>query len=249
MTPPIISIIFAAGRGSRLAPLTDITPKPLLEVQNKTLLEWNLEKLVPFTDKFIIVISYLGQQIIDQIGDKFQGKNVEFVWQKNPKGGTLDALRTAIFYSSKENLHGNYFITNSDDIHGPEIYNKFYESIIEDEEKALVSAKIIEDREKLKSLGVYEITKNNDLVKVWEKSQEFVSTLANSGIYYFPNKVTGLISKGLNDSQTQEHYITTNLFNPYEEKYGIKVISSTDMWLQISNIDDLENAREILKVD
>ena len=63
-----ISIVFAGGRGTRLNPLTETIPKPLIRVCGKPLIQWNMERVARNVDKFLIVISYLGEQIIDYFG-------------------------------------------------------------------------------------------------------------------------------------------------------------------------------------
>lgn len=63
-------MILAAGRGTRLRPLTDHTPKPLLPVRGKPLIEWQLEALVRAGVKTAIInLHYLGEQIADHLGD------------------------------------------------------------------------------------------------------------------------------------------------------------------------------------
>ena len=64
------AMILAAGRGERLRPLTDSTPKPLLEAGNKKLIEHHLLALsaAGFHD-VVINLGHLGQQIIDELGD------------------------------------------------------------------------------------------------------------------------------------------------------------------------------------
>jgi L-glutamine-phosphate cytidylyltransferase len=53
------AVILAAGRGTRLKPFTDKTPKTLLKVKDKTILEQSLDKLPREINEVIIVIGYL----------------------------------------------------------------------------------------------------------------------------------------------------------------------------------------------
>ena len=59
------AFIFCAGRGERMRPLTDSTPKPLLEVKNKKILDYILEKLqkISSLEKIIINAFYLADEI------------------------------------------------------------------------------------------------------------------------------------------------------------------------------------------
>ena len=63
-------MILAAGRGERMRPLTDLTPKCLLPVGGKPLIEWHLEKLAAagFTE-VVINHAWLGERIEAQLGD------------------------------------------------------------------------------------------------------------------------------------------------------------------------------------
>lgn len=64
------AMILAAGRGSRMAPLTDHCPKPLLKVAGKSLIEWHIEKLVAAGfQRLIINTAWLGEQLKRALGD------------------------------------------------------------------------------------------------------------------------------------------------------------------------------------
>ena len=64
------AFILAAGRGSRLAPLTDHTPKPLLPVAGKPLIHWQLERLKAAGYREVLInLHHLGDQIEASIGD------------------------------------------------------------------------------------------------------------------------------------------------------------------------------------
>jgi N-acetyl-alpha-D-muramate 1-phosphate uridylyltransferase len=64
------ALIFAAGRGERMRPLTDVTPKPLLEVGGKPLIEWHLEKLAGCGVREIVInTSHLADVFSKILGD------------------------------------------------------------------------------------------------------------------------------------------------------------------------------------
>jgi MurNAc alpha-1-phosphate uridylyltransferase len=95
----MIAMILSAGLGSRMRPLTNHTPKPLLEVGGKPLIVWHIEHLrdAGFIN-IVINVAYLGQQIIDYLGDGTRyGVNIHFSDEQNEgaletAGGIVKAL-------------------------------------------------------------------------------------------------------------------------------------------------------------
>src|SRR5690625_5181272 len=68
-SPRVKAMILAAGLGKRMRPLTDHTPKPLLCVRGKPLLQYHLEALAEAgVSDVIINLAYLGEQIRDFVG-------------------------------------------------------------------------------------------------------------------------------------------------------------------------------------
>ena len=65
-----VAMILAAGRGERMRPLTDTTPKPLLEVGGKAIIEWQIERLVAAGFRDIVINhAWLGEHIEAALGD------------------------------------------------------------------------------------------------------------------------------------------------------------------------------------
>lgn len=67
------AMILAAGRGERMRPLTDVTPKPLLQVNEKPLIAYHLERLSQEgIQRVVINVAWLGKKIIEAVGDGSQ---------------------------------------------------------------------------------------------------------------------------------------------------------------------------------
>ena len=79
-TKTLMTMILAAGRGERMRPLTDHTPKPLLEVGGKPLIVWHIERLVAAgITELVINHAHLGAQIEASLGDGSRfGANIQY---------------------------------------------------------------------------------------------------------------------------------------------------------------------------
>lgn len=91
------AMILAAGRGERMRPLTDHTPKPLLKIGGKPLISWHLERLAAAGFKDVVINhAHLGEQIEAALGDGSQwGVRIEYSPEKialETAGGIANAL-------------------------------------------------------------------------------------------------------------------------------------------------------------
>ena len=92
------ALIFAAGLGERMRPLTDHTPKPLLEVAGKPLIVWHLEKLAAAGVHYVVInTSHLAEQFPDTLGDGSRwGLRIRYAYEGptplETGGGMLNAL-------------------------------------------------------------------------------------------------------------------------------------------------------------
>lgn len=75
-------VILAAGKGRRMGVLTKNTPKPLIKVFKKPLIDYVFEALPDKVDEYIVVIGYLGFQIKSHI-ETFYNKKEFIMWNRN----------------------------------------------------------------------------------------------------------------------------------------------------------------------
>lgn len=81
-------MILASGRGERLLPLTETTPKPLIEVAGQPMIKYILDLLVHHgITKIGMNLSYLGDQLKAYLGDGSDfGAEISYVWEAKPSG-------------------------------------------------------------------------------------------------------------------------------------------------------------------
>lgn len=106
------AVILAAGRGTRLKELTAHTPKSLVHICGKPILEYTLTSLPAIIDEAIIVVGHYGDQIKKKFGDRFNNLRLRYVEQKelNGTGGAL--------WQARPILRDRFVVLNGDDIYG-----------------------------------------------------------------------------------------------------------------------------------
>jgi len=110
---PATVMLLAAGRGERLRPLTDTTPKPLLSLHGEPLIVQHLRRLARCgVEQVVINLGWLGEQIREQLGDG-QRFGLRIAYSQEPPGAleTAGGIRHAL-----EHLHADRFVVISTDV-------------------------------------------------------------------------------------------------------------------------------------
>ena len=160
-------MILAAGYGRRMQNLTETKPKPLLKINNKELLRYNIDFFLTLGCKKIVINThYLHEQIKNFIMEHYSDKNIQLTYEKillNTGGGIKNAL----------NLLGNknFLVTNADILWKEE--NKkdvlnFIKNHQEIETCKLLLSKDINFQGLKKSTGDFKL--ENKLIKRWKKN-------------------------------------------------------------------------------
>ncbi|MFH1049039.1 MAG: bifunctional sugar-1-phosphate nucleotidylyltransferase/acetyltransferase [Patescibacteria group bacterium] len=222
------AVILAAGNSTRLYPLTLTKPKPLLKVAGKTILEHNLTQLEDLAGEVIIVIGYKEEIIKKYAGDSFGKMKISYIEEKE-RLGTAHALGMA-----EGKVKGNFIVLNGDDLYS----KKDIENCLK--HKNCVLAKKIEDPSRF---GVL-LLEGGKVKKIVEKPKEFVSDLANTGLYVLSEEIFAAI-KNVKKSSRNE-YELTDAVSELAGKREVNYEEVKDFWHAVSYPWNLLEANEYL---
>lgn len=102
-----VAVIMAGGKGSRLRSITnDEIPKPMVPVDGKPLLEYQVEKLKAYgIKKIVMIVGHLGEKIVDHFKDgKDFGVEIDYIFEKEPLG------TAGAFYYLKDKIDAKDFM-------------------------------------------------------------------------------------------------------------------------------------------
>ncbi len=207
------AVILAAGQSTRTYPLTLTRPKPLLTIANKTLLEHNLEQLQGIVDEAIIIVGYKKELIMERFGDSFGNLKIQYVEQREQLG-TGHAIMQA-----KELIKDRFIVIMGDDLYSA----RDIKNCIKHE--FCVLAQKVENPERF---GVF-VLKDNFVDKIVEKPKEFVSDLANTGLYILNRRIFDVDVKKTERGEFEITDMITDLAK--KEKISCEVVR--DYWFAI----------------
>ncbi|MFJ8064180.1 nucleotidyltransferase family protein [Psychrobacillus sp. NPDC096426] len=218
-------ILMAGGLGTRLRPLTENIPKPMLNVGNKPILETIIEgfKQYGFTN-FIISVNYKKEVIQDyfQDGTAF-GVSISYI-EENKRMGTAGALSLL-----KEKPTSPIFVMNGDLL----TQVNFEQLLHFHEDTDAVATMCVREYEYQIPYGVIE-TDGQQLVSIKEKPMQ--RSFVNAGIYVLSPEVFDYIPQG-------EFYDMPDLYKQLIEKQNnVSAFPVREYWLDIGHMSDFERA-------
>lgn len=223
---PIDVVIMAGGKGTRLRPMTESTPKPLLHVGDKPIMEHNIDRLSLYgMDDFWISVNYLGDQIINYFGDG-TSRNVSINYVKEEKPlGTIGAV------GQIQNFEHDYIlITNSDLLTNLDYEAFFLDFIEQNADMGIVTIPYKVD------IPYAVLETEGRQVKSFKEKPTY-TYYSNGGIYLVKRELLESIPKG-------EHFNATDLIDRLMDQ-NKKVVSFPLMgyWLDIGKHSDFEKAQ------
>jgi dTDP-glucose pyrophosphorylase len=224
---PIECVIMAGGRGKRLSPLTDSTPKPMLRINGIPIIEYIIDSVISYGIKRIYIsIGYLGYQISEYFGNG-RKKGIEIVYiNEDIPLGTIGSISNYKFKSENILLINSDVLTN---FNIESMYLKFMKS------KSSMTIGSKEYRVDV-PYGVLEL-KSSKLKSLREKPT--YKYLSNSGIYMFKKDLVKLIPKNtfFNATDLIELLLKT--------KHKITNHEIDGIWHDIGSPDNYNNAKKI----
>lgn len=223
-------VLMVGGEGTRLRPLTDHCPKPLLPVQGKPLLEITLERLRSFGYKnFCMTLGYRGDMIVNHFGDGTRfGVNIEYVHEREALG-TCGALRLL-----QQKPTAPLLVMNGDVITGIN-FDKLFSFHTQSQSAATMCAYRFDVQ---LSYGV--LTAEGDtLGSLLEKPTS--SHWINAGIYVLNPDAIDLIPPGRFDMPT--------LFQQVKTQGGrASLYAMREQWIDIGTVEEYERANHTMDI-
>lgn len=181
---PNLLVILAGGMGTRLRPLTDYTPKPMIEIYGKPMLEHVImQGISSGISNYILSVNHLADQIIDYFGSGEKlGVRIEYIREPKPLGtaGSLSLI-------SKE-ISSDIIVTNCDVITSLD-YSKMLD--FHKENKASITMAIREHYNQI-PFGVVNVSKNR-VIEFVEKP--YLKHFVNAGVYILKPEILSLLNE------------------------------------------------------
>ncbi len=226
---PIDAVLMAGGKGERLRPLTEKTPKPLLPVGDKAIIDYNIDNLVYHGVKHIsVTVNYLKEQLEEHFATERDGIKVQCV--REPRFlGTMGSVQFV------EEFHNDTVLIMNSDLFTNVDLEDFYLHF--KETGADMSAAAIPYSVSV-PYGIFNV-KDDEITGLTEKPT--YNYYANAGIYLVKREVLNLIPK-------DTFFNATNLIELLiSQNRKVVRFPLHGYWIDIGNKDEYAKAQDIVK--
>ena len=218
------AIILAAGLGTRLRPHTLTTPKPLLPIRGRPILDWALGALPREVDRVLVVVNYLADQIRAYLQTQKHFRDWQAVTQEQPRGTGDALLRCQVEIRSDR-----FLVLNGDDLYGARDLQAL---------AGCSAGLLVHPVDRPREFGIAFLRPEGTLERLEEKPPLDGRQLANTGAYLFPREV---FAHGLTVSERGEYEITQYV-SVLASQRPVQVIQAS-FWLPIGTVAAWQEAQ------
>lgn len=222
------AVILAAGKGKRMGKLTKNTPKPMLRIKGKPILEYKIKALPKKITEVVFVVGYYSDEIMKHFKRSFDGRKISYVFQPvlNGTGGAL--------HSAKSVLRGKFLVMMGDDLYHPKDLNNFIKNDL-----AILGFEV----DNLSAFGVIKTDSRGNMIDVIENPKRSKFKLTNAGVYILGTDFFDyeLVPKKAGDFE----FGLPQTLAKMSKKHKIKVEKAT-LWHAITNPEDLRAAEKVI---
>ncbi len=231
------AVILCAGKGTRLMPLTENRPKPMIPIAGRPILEHIINKIEDFVDNIYLIVKYKKETIVNHFKNH---SKITFIEQKE-----IDGTGYAVLMA-KDYINDDFLVINGD-------------IIFDDDLKDIVNYKnavALTEVDNPENFGVVVLDDENNIIELQEKPKNPKSNLINAGIYKFEKNIFDIL-ENLKPSDRGEVELTDaikeliNKKNIYSKNTSGKVkgIKLNGYWNDIGRPWDLLDANKHLLKD
>ena len=240
------AIILAAGYATRLYPLTENTPKPLLYVAGKPIIEHIISKLekIKSIDKIYIVTNDRFKQHFKKWLAGFDAdKSIEIINDGTKSNeDRLGALGDVNFVINTKNIDNDVIIVAGDNLFDVSLIDVV--NFFKKRKSNVIVLHDVNDFELAKYYGVVEVS-NNLVVNFKEKPPNPISTLVSTGIYLFSKKTISLIEKYIAQGNNPDK--TGSFIEWLHKRKAVYSYVTDKKWYDIGSVEQLEKANKYYK--
>jgi glucose-1-phosphate thymidylyltransferase len=235
------AVVLAAGKGTRLEPLTDDKPKPLVEVNGCPLIEDVFDNLIDIgVDEFVVVVGYKKEKIIERYEDEYDGIPITYAHQREQKGLAHALLQ------AESHVDGDFVLMLGDNI----FRGNLGDVVNRQNEDRADAAFLVEEVpvDEASRYGVCDTNEYGEIVRVVEKPDDPPSNLVMTGFYTFTPAIFHACHL-VQPSDRGEYEITDAINLLIQSGRTIDAIRLDGWRMDIGYPEDREEAEERLSVE
>ncbi|SDZ98786.1 bifunctional UDP-N-acetylglucosamine pyrophosphorylase / Glucosamine-1-phosphate N-acetyltransferase [Haloplanus vescus] len=227
-------VVLAAGQGTRMQPLTDSQPKPLLPVGGQPLIEYVFDACVDIVDEFVVVIGYRGDDVRAKLGDTYRETPLTYV-EQDETAGTAHAI------GQTESVIDDRFVVLNGDV----LVDSTLPTALAETGGHAVATTSVSDPT---AYGVVSLAPDGSLEDIVEKPADPPTELANVGCYAFEPDIFEYIHR-TEKSERGEFEITETLERLLADGHDVSVVEYDGQWLDVGRPWELLAANEHVLAD